>query len=136
VKQRQEFFLPSLLETIDEAVVAALKIAAENGVDENGLFAIDLAVREAVANAVKHGNKFAETKQVKITFETTSEKLTIEIEDQGEGFEPNSVPDPTKPENLLKTSGRGILFMQNFMDSVAWTRSASGGTIVRLVKKF
>lgn len=131
---KTELSLPSRLETIDEAAAHAARHAARHGVDEAGLFGIDLAVREAVANAVKHGNKFDETKFVKIRFEPSPETLVIFVEDAGEGFSLDAVPDPTNPENLLKESGRGILFMQNFMDEVVWTQSETGGTIVKLVK--
>lgn len=130
-----ELTLPSRLETIDETAAQAARIAAANNVDEAGLFGIDLAVREAVANAVKHGNQFDETKTVKITFEILPEKMIIAIEDQGSGFNVEAVPDPTDAEHLLSESGRGILFMRNFMDEVVWTRAAAGGTIVRLTKK-
>lgn len=132
--ERTELSLPSRLETIDEAAAHAARIAAEHGVDEIGLFGIDLAVREAVANAVKHGNKFDETKTVKIAFETLPQTIVIFVEDAGAGFNLEAVPDPTNPENLLKESGRGILFMQNFMDEVTWTTAESGGTTVKLTK--
>lgn len=135
VKEKTEIKLPSRLETIDEAVTTAAKVATESGLPDEALFGIDLAVREAVANAVKHGNKFDATKQVKITFEKSPQELVITIEDEGAGFELSAVPDPTNAENLLKESGRGILFMQNFMDEVVWEHAPTGGTIVRLTKK-
>lgn len=131
-----ELNLPSRLDAIDRAAAQAARVAAAHNVDEAGLFGIDLAVREAVANAVKHGNQFDETKTVKITFETTPEQMIIQIEDQGAGFNVEAVPDPTAAEHLLSESGRGILFMRNFMDEASWTRRAAGGTIVRLTKKF
>lgn len=134
--QKKELSLPSRLETIDEAAAMAARIAADNGLDEGAMFGIDLAVREAVANAVKHGNKFDETKLVRIAFEVSAEFFTIIVEDEGDGFDLEVVPDPTNPENLLKDSGRGILFMRNFMDDVAWQPAPSGGTIVRLQKNF
>lgn len=135
-EEKTELRLPSNLHAIDEAAATAAKIAEENGVDEAGMFGIDLAVREAVANAVKHGNQFDETKLVKIAFETSPKAFVIVIEDEGTGFDVGNVPDPTNPENLLKESGRGILFMRNFMDGVAWENAPSGGTIVRLSKNF
>ena len=134
--EKAEFILLSRLEAIDEAAIAATKIATESGIDEDGLFGIDLAVREAVTNAVKHGNKFDETKRVKITFEKSLGSLVIAVADEGAGFDWTNVPDPTEPENLLKDSGRGILFMKNFMDEVSWKNAPTGGTIVRLTKRF
>jgi serine/threonine-protein kinase RsbW len=135
VKEKTEIKLPSRLETIDEAVATAAKMANASGLPEEALFGIDLAVREAVTNAVKHGNKFDQTKQVKITIENRAHELLITIEDEGAGFELNQVPDPTSSENLLKESGRGIFFMRSFMDEVVWEHAATGGTIVRLTKK-
>jgi serine/threonine-protein kinase RsbW len=131
-----EFALPSRLESIEEAATTATKAAIECGVPEEATFGIDLAVREAVANAIKHGNQFAETKQVQITFETSPKNFVVTVQDEGTGFDIASVPDPTNPENLLKESGRGILFMQNFMDEVSWGCAQNGGTVVRLTKKF
>lgn len=135
-EEKKEFNLPSRLETIDEAALAAAEIAARNGIDETVMFGIDLAMREAVANAVKHGNKFDETKNVKITFEASPQNFIITIVDEGRGFEPESVADPTDADNLLKASGRGIFFMRQFMDEVTWENAPSGGTIVRMTKNF
>lgn len=135
MKEKTEIKLPSRLEAIDEAIERTVKIATDSGLPDEALFGIDLAVREAIANAVKHGNKFDETKKVKITFEKSPQELTIIIEDEGAGFEPSAVPNPTNPENLLSESGRGILFMQNFMDKVVWENAVAGGTIVKLTKK-
>lgn len=133
---KTELNLPSRLESIDEAAATAAQIAVERGATDEHLFGIDLAVRETVANAVKHGNKFDETKSVKIAFGEMLNVFEMTVEDAGDGFDLESVPDPTNAENLLKESGRGILFMRNFMDEVTWEKADTGGTVVRLVKKF
>ena len=130
-----ELNLPSHLDSIEKAVSEAAKFASVSGFPEDALFAVDLAVREAVANAVKHGNKFDETKSVNINLKKTANGLEIAVRDFGEGFEIEEVPDPTNPENLLKASGRGILFINNFMDSVEWFHHPQGGTIVKMLKK-
>jgi serine/threonine-protein kinase RsbW len=132
---KKKLVLPSKLESIDEAVLTAINFANEIGFGEDAVFPIDLAVREVVANAIKHGNKFDETKQVEITLEENNEGFEISVRDYGEGFAIESVPDPTNPENLLKASGRGILFMNNFMDKVEWFKHEKGGTIVKMLKK-
>jgi serine/threonine-protein kinase RsbW len=132
---KKKLVLPSKLESIDEAVLTATGFANELGFGEDAVFPIDLAVREVVANAIKHGNKFDETKQVEITLEENNEGFEITVRDFGEGFAIESVPDPTNPENLLKASGRGILFMNNFMDKVEWFKHEKGGTIVKMLKK-
>ncbi len=132
---KKNLVLPSKLESIDEAVSTAINFANEIGFGEDAVFPIDLAVREVVANAIKHGNKFDETKQVEITLEENNEGFEITVRDFGKGFAVENVPDPTNPENLLKASGRGILFMNNFMDKVEWFEHEKGGTIVKMLKK-
>ena len=94
-----------------------------------------MAVREAVTNAVVHGNKLDNAKFVEIKLAQIPEGFEISVHDQGSGFNPNDVPDPTKDENILKTSGRGIFFMRNFMDLVEWSPGPKGGTSVRMFKK-
>jgi len=94
-----------------------------------------MAVREAVTNAVIHGNKLDDTKEVEIALRNTPEVFEISVHDQGSGFNPNNIPDPTTDENILKTSGRGIFFMRNFMDEVDWSADPEGGTWVRMIKK-
>jgi serine/threonine-protein kinase RsbW len=95
-----------------------------------------MAVREAVTNAIVHCNHEDEAKKVEVTFNCLEHALEIEVKDQGEGFDPTAVPDPTDPANILKTSGRGIFLMKTFMDEVDWLARPEGGTKVRLVKKF
>lgn len=99
------------------------------------MFGIDMAIRESVANAVKHGNKFDESKKVDIRFADTKDGFEVTVRDFGTGFTPEDVPDPTDPDNLLKTDGRGILFMRSFMDEVEWTNPDDGGLQVRMLKK-
>jgi serine/threonine-protein kinase RsbW len=133
--EKKELKLPSRLESVDEAATQAANFAERNDFGDEALFAVDMAVRESVANAVKHGNKLDETKQVEITFENSNAGLEITVRDFGEGFAVEEIPDPTNPENLLKANGRGILFMRSFMDEVEWSNHASGGMIVKMLKK-
>ncbi len=95
-----------------------------------------MAIREAVTNAVLHGNKQDQSKCVHVTVKSLPDKLEINVRDQGTGFNPAAVPDPTEDENIMKTSGRGIFFMRNFMDEVDWSINPEGGTTVRMIKKF
>lgn len=127
--------LPSKLESIDESVLETISFAKKIGFTDDELFAIDMAMRETVANAVKHGNSFDITKSVEITLSDLPKGLEISVRDFGVGFSVEKVPDPTNPENLLKTNGRGILFMRNFMDEVEWFEAENGGTIVKMLKK-
>lgn len=133
-EEKKEFNLPSILESVDKAASEAESFARSNGFDDGALFAIDMAVREAVANAIKHGNKLDGTKIVEITFINLSKGLEVRVRDFGEGFDVEEVPDPTNPENLLKANGRGVLFMKTFMEEVEWERHQTGGMIVKMCK--
>lgn len=112
----------------------ATAFASDAGFGDDALFGIDMAVREALANAVKHGNKLDASKQVEVTLINRGNEMEILIRDFGKGFDVEEVPDPTNPENLLKASGRGILFMHNFVDKVEWERHAEGGMVVKMIK--
>ena len=127
--------LPSRIESVDEAAAGAKKKKKNAGLADDMVFAIDLAVRESVANAVKHGNKFDESKPVEISLAETSDSIEIKVRDHGTGFRPEDIPDPTDRENLLKANGRGILFMRSFMDEVEWANADGGGLIVTMSKK-
>lgn len=83
--------------------------------DEKAIFGIRLAVEEALINAIKHGNKLDPDKQVRVRYTIDDEHFLIEIEDEGPGFDPGVIPDPTAPENLERPSGRGLLLMRAYM---------------------
>jgi serine/threonine-protein kinase RsbW len=121
-EQRVSYTLDSTLETVDNAEQAATRIAADNGFDEDEIMQISMAVREAAVNAVLHGNAYDPDKKVKLEFERTSRDLVITIRDQGPGLDPNKIPDPLAPENLLKTSGRGIFLIRSLWTRCTFTR--------------
>lgn len=102
------------------------------GVESNAFFAINLALEEALANAIRHGNRLDPGKSVHIEAEVTPRRVEILIEDQGPGFDRSSIPDPTADENLEKCSGRGILLIESYMSNVTWDR---GGRRLRMVKE-
>ena len=106
--------------------------------DDDSIHWVGVSVRESVVNAIKHGNAEDETKRVVVEFrfEPIAEptKLIVRVVDQGEGFDPVEVADPLAPENILKSSGRGIFFMRRFMDDLTLKRAPEGGTEVRMVK--
>ena len=131
-----EIKLPSRIEAVAEAAAAVAGFVSRSGIDESAAFGIDMAVREAVTNAVLHGNKQDESKFVAVSLKGSEASLEIKVHDEGPGFNPELVPDPTEEENLLKTSGRGIFFMRTFMDEVEWLIRPEGGTTVRMLKKF
>ncbi len=95
---------------------------------------IGIAVREAVANAVKHGNRQDPDKKVEVDFGVQDGSLVIQVVDEGGGFDPDKVADPREPENVLKPSGRGIFYMQNFMDEIEYSFRPDGGTMVTMRK--
>jgi serine/threonine-protein kinase RsbW len=130
---RVSYTLDSTLETVDSAEQAASRMATEAGFGEDEVMQISMAVREAAVNAVLHGNAYDPDKKVKLEFERTSQELVITIRDQGKGLDPSKIPDPLAPENLLKTSGRGIFLIRSFMDEVQILPSHTG-TEIKLVK--
>ena len=125
--------LKSTMESVDEIEAAAEKLAAESGLDENERFHVAMAAREAAVNAVLHGNEYDPAKLVFAGFENTGAALVMTIADQGKGLNPDSVPDPLAPENLLRGSGRGIFLIRSFMDEVHF-RQLHPGTELTLVK--
>lgn len=130
-----ELSLPSRIETVAAAAAAVAEFVGRSGVSDDAAFGIDMAVREAVTNAVLHGNRQDDNKTVELVLKSSPDAVEISVHDQGPGFNPEDVPDPTATENLLKTSGRGIFFMRTFMDEVDWLIRPEGGTTVRMLKR-
>ena len=132
-EQRVSYTLDSSLETIDNAEEKATRIATELGFADDEIMQISMAVREGAVNAVLHGNAYAPDKKVILAFERTGGDLIITIQDQGRGMDLSKIPNPLAPENLLKTSGRGIFLMRSFMDVVE-IRPTATGTELKLIK--
>ena|ERR1700744_651094 len=132
--QRVSYRMDSTLESVNKAEEMADQVAAQAGIDEDTRGGISMAVREAMINAVLHGNAYDTAKRVNLSFEQDGEKLVVTIADQGKGFVPEEVPDPLAPENLLKQSGRGIFLMRAFMDEVRF-RKLNPGTEITLIKR-
>lgn len=119
-----------------ELVQVVLRDSLERlGVDEDTRHWVDVAVREAVANAIKHGNAQDPAKQVHVDLFLEGEDVVIRVEDEGAGFDPDQLRDPLAPENLLKPNGRGIFYMKSFMDTIEYGPRPGGGTVVTLRKK-
>jgi serine/threonine-protein kinase RsbW len=127
--------LPSRIDTVATAAAAVAEFMGRSGISEDAAFGIDMAVREAVTNAVLHGNRQDDNKTVDIVLKSSPDAVEISVHDQGPGFNPEEVPDPTANENILKASGRGIFFMRTFMDEVDWLIRPEGGTTVRMLKR-
>jgi serine/threonine-protein kinase RsbW len=103
----------------------------KKGFEGNTFFAINLALEEALTNAIRHGNRLDPNKKVYVEARISPLRAEIMIEDEGVGFDRRSIPDPTAMENLEKCSGRGILLMEAYMSQVSWDR---GGRRVRMIK--
>jgi serine/threonine-protein kinase RsbW len=121
------------MESVNEVEAAAAKMANEAGLSEDDCFHISMAVREAAINAVLHGNEYDPGRQISVSLENSGSALTIVIADQGKGLDPDTLPDPLAPENLLRGTGRGIFLIRSFMDEVHF-RQLHPGTELTMVK--
>lgn len=130
---RITYTLESSLDSVNKVEATAEQMAKKAGIDEDEIFKITMAVREAAVNAVLHGNSYDPEKRITASFENTGESLVIRIADQGKGLDPETLPDPLAPENLLRGSGRGIFLIRSFMDEVHF-RQLQPGTELTLIK--
>jgi serine/threonine-protein kinase RsbW len=130
---RITYTLESSLESVNRLEQTAEDLAKRAGLDEDEAYRVSMAVREASVNAVLHGNRYHPNKRVTASFETDNGSLVIRIADEGEGLDPENLPDPLAPENLLRGSGRGIFLIRSFMDEVHFRR-LEPGTELTLVK--
>ncbi len=130
---RVSYTLDSTLESVNRVEKTAVDIAAKGGFGEDAQHHIAMAVREAAVKAVLHGNAYDPLNNFVVAYEVTSDALIITITDQGQGLDPEKIPDPLSPDNLLKNSGRGIFLIRAFMDEVT-IRNLNPGTEIKLVK--
>jgi serine/threonine-protein kinase RsbW len=129
---RFEFVIPSVDADAREAERQILDDVLRRKYNEHSVFAIRLAIEEALMNAIRHGNGRDPQKKIRITATITSKKAEIVIEDEGSGFDRTGVPDPTLDENLCKVTGRGILLIEAYMSKVQWSRN---GRRLRMVRR-
>ena len=133
--QRIEISFPSRVEYLNLIHTVTDEMARMAGFDGDDSLNISLAVREAATNALIHGNGRDETKSVQVVFGVAEGSISVDIEDQGTGFNPDDVDDPRDPTNVGRTSGRGIFLMRSFMDAVTFSKSNSDGMHVRMHKQ-
>ncbi|MDD5563671.1 MAG: ATP-binding protein [Thermoanaerobaculaceae bacterium] len=127
--------LLSSYENIELAERVLAELCSANMVESETTYWAGMALREALANAIKHGNKLNPNKRVFVHLALQAgHELRIEVEDEGEGFNPETVADPTAPGNLLRSNGRGVYYMRQFMDEVSFRAGERGGTCIELVK--
>jgi serine/threonine-protein kinase RsbW len=132
IREKIEFVFPSTIGLMNSILDYLLHRVEKVGVvnpESSNLF---IALDEAFVNAVKHGNKFDAEKNVKVTAEVSIKEARFTVEDEGDGFDVKSIPDPTNPENLFKASGRGVLFIHNIMDEVRYNER---GNRLEMIKK-
>ncbi len=129
----------SSLEMLDFVQLVSDYIGRQAGLDDEALHWVGVAVRESVINAIKHGNCGDVRKHVHVEFTMLQGEavpgIAIRVRDEGCGFDPSTLADPLAQENLLKSTGRGILLMRSFMDEMTFQRTAEGGMEVRMVKR-
>jgi len=126
--------LSSRFENIEMAQHLCGKLLEGEDLSKETRHWISMALREALANAIKHCNAQDKAKRVHLEMDVVDQVLRIRIRDEGEGFDPEKVDDPLAPENRFKTSGRGIFYMRTFMDEVRFQRAEGGGMEIYLTK--
>lgn len=131
-REKIEFEVPSVISLMHTILDYLMRRVEKNGVVTSADSNLFIALDEAFVNAVKHGNKFDATKLVRISAEVSSKEARFTVEDEGDGFNVAEIPDPTDPENLFKTSGRGVLIIHNVMDEVKYNER---GNRLEMLKK-
>ncbi len=130
-----ELRIQSNLEYTDLVENITNNLTALAGCDSDQAYFIEMAVREIVVNAIRHGNQLDLDKVVRVHYRFNSERFEVGILDQGGGFDFAHLPDPCDPENLMKSSGRGIFLVRSFMDDFSLARLPNQGTEVKFAKK-
>jgi len=126
----KEIIVPNDLAAAKTPEALILDEAQACGYSENARFAIKLALEEAMTNAFRHGNQRDPSKHITVRYQINKERIEVEVIDEGPGFEPDSVPDPTQPEYIDRPHGRGIMLMRAYLDVVEYSKR---GNAVRLV---
>jgi serine/threonine-protein kinase RsbW len=129
---RKTVVIESVADAAERAERPLLEEVARFHYTEPATFAIKLAVEEAINNAIKHGNKFDPRKVVKFSYDVGPQRTVVMVADQGDGFDPDALDDPTLDENLEKPTGRGVMLMHAYMDEVQYNAK---GNRVRMVKR-
>lgn len=127
--------IESRLSAIRDVYGRIISNLESSGFSEDDIFAVHLALEEAFLNAIKHGNKMDPSKKVKVEYCIGSDKVEISLTDQGEGFDPEMVPDPRFGENLYKPAGRGLLLISSYMDVVEFNEHGNCVHMVRYKEK-
>ena len=103
-------------------------------VPDRDVFCIKLALEEALVNAIKHGNQFDRSKKVRVSYRLLTDRFEVAVSDDGPGFDPSDVPDPTAAENIERPCGRGLMLMRHYMSEVAYNPRGNGVTMCRVFR--
>ena len=106
----------------------------DRAVHDRDIFGIKLALEEALVNAIKHGNQMDRAKQVRISYRLHADRFEVTVSDEGPGFDPSDVPDPTAVENLERPCGRGLMLMRHYMTEVAYNDRGNGVVMSKVFK--
>jgi len=129
--ERKIITIPSLPREMTHAENAILPVLENMGYGERAIFAVKLALEEAIINAIKHGNELDDTKKVQVSFAIDENQVVISVRDEGKGFDPEAVPDPTTEEGLLATSGRGLALIRAYMDEIRFNETGNELTMIK-----
>ncbi len=127
--------LSSSFANIEIAERALVDLCGQAGFSGDDCYWLVTALREAMANAIRHGNRQDPERSVLVDYRIHDDEVTIRVEDEGDGFDLEAIPDPTDPDYLLRPSGRGIFYMRQFMTRVEFSRSPGGGTVVEMTRR-
>ncbi len=133
--QDAHLVLSSDFANIEIAERALVDLCGQAGFSGDDCYWLVTALREATANAIRHGNRQDPERSVLVDLGIRDDEVTIRVEDEGEGFDLEAIPDPTDPDYLLRPSGRGIFYMRQFMTRVEFSRSPGGGTVVEMTRR-
>ncbi|NQU95107.1 MAG: ATP-binding protein [Candidatus Omnitrophica bacterium] len=127
--------IPSDIKYIRKVSAEIENFLRSKNIDESYIFYIRLCAEEAIKNSILHGNKGDKGKSVFITYSLKGDKFNMEIEDEGSGFDPLKLPDPTKNENLLMEGGRGVFLIQKLMDKVEYNDRKNKVSMIKFIKE-
>jgi len=122
---------PAEARTVQDQVERLLQAGK---VPDRDVFCIKLALEEALVNAIKHGNQFDRSKKVYVSYRLLADRFEVAISDDGPGFDPSDVPDPTAAENIERPCGRGLMLMRHYMSEVAYNSRGNGVTMSRVFR--
>jgi serine/threonine-protein kinase RsbW len=130
-RMKAYLILASRLQEVTTFMRRLLRLLTTYDFEINDVFSIQLAVEEALVNAIKHGNGMDRSKHVHVSIALGRKEFRIRIRDEGKGFDSSEVPDPTTPENLERSSGRGLLLMRHYMNEVRYNGKGNAVTLAR-----